>query len=75
MDLLDLRDLEAWEVRRVRRARRQLEDLLREKVTQVTLGDLGARFDELVNQVAKRERDPYTVVDEIIASHLVRGGG
>jgi GTPase len=68
MGLLDRHDLEAWEVRRVRRARHQLEDLLRERVTRVTLDGLGARLDELVRQVAQRERDPYTIVDEIIAS-------
>jgi LAO/AO transport system kinase len=68
MGLLDLHDLEAWEARRVRRAKRQIEDLLRERVTQITLDGLGARFDELVHQVAERERDPYSVVDEIVAA-------
>jgi LAO/AO transport system kinase len=65
--LLDTHDVEAWERRQLQRARRQLEDLLRERVTQVTLDRLGDELQPLVAQIARRARDPYSVVEEIVS--------
>jgi LAO/AO transport system kinase len=56
-----------WHARILRRARRQVEDLLRERSLEEAVRRLGPRLDELVDLVARRERDPYSVVEEILA--------
>jgi len=50
----------------LRRARRQLEELLRELGTRRVLERLGDRADELCAAIARRERDPYTLAEEIL---------
>jgi LAO/AO transport system kinase len=51
----------------LRRARRQLEDLLRELGTRRALDRIGAdRLEQLCSELADRQRDPYTLADEIL---------
>jgi LAO/AO transport system kinase len=52
--------------RLLRRARTQIEDLLRERATAALVARLGERLDGLVAQVARRELDPYTLVEQLI---------
>jgi len=68
--LLDLRDEESWARRHISRARRQVVDILREQATAAVLEQVGAELDRLVLQVARREIDPYTLVERILG----RGG-
>ena len=64
--LLDGRDHAAWRERRIRRARRQVLDILREQATDAVLLRLGDALEGLVEQVARREIDPYTLVERIL---------
>jgi putative protein kinase ArgK-like GTPase of G3E family len=52
--------------RLLRRARTQIEDLLRERATAALLARLGAQLDTFVAQVARRELDPYTLVEQLL---------
>jgi len=67
---LDIEDAEGWERRRTRRARRQVEELLRERGTAALLATMGDDVDALVGQVARRELDPYSLVDRILERGL-----
>ncbi len=55
-----------WQERLQRRARRQIEDLLRHKAAARIQRRLGDAFDALVDSVARREADPYSVVEEVL---------
>jgi hypothetical protein len=39
---------------------------LREQLSRTAIERLGSRFDEMVKQVASRQADPYSVVEEIV---------
>jgi putative protein kinase ArgK-like GTPase of G3E family len=67
---LDGEDAEGWERRRTRRARRQVEELLRERGAAALLARMGEEVDALVGQVARRELDPYSLVDRILERGL-----
>jgi LAO/AO transport system kinase len=56
-------------------ARWRILELLRERLLQRALahGGAGARLDELAAEVADKRRDPYTAVEEFIASAEDRG--
>jgi len=54
----------------VKQARRQVEDLFRETMAQDVLARLGDQYEELILQVARREIDPYTAVEQIISQTL-----
>ncbi len=54
----------------VKQARRQVENLLHESAAQKVLERLGDRYEELILQVARREIDPYTLVEQILTQHL-----
>ena len=55
-----------WQERLHRRARRQLDDLIRQKAGDLAQRRLGDRMDRLVSAVARRERDPYSVAEEVV---------
>jgi putative protein kinase ArgK-like GTPase of G3E family len=61
------RDEALWQARLLRRARHQVEDLLRERALEEAKRRLGPRFEALVSLVASRARDPYSLVEEILA--------
>jgi LAO/AO transport system kinase len=67
---LDARDTAAWEARRLRRARREVAQILQERAAEEVRGRVGDRLEQLVEQVARRELDPYTLVDQLIAEAL-----
>ncbi len=50
----------------LRRARRQLEELIREGAGGRALQRLGPRWDSLCEELARRERDPYTLAEQIL---------
>jgi len=64
---LDASDSAAWEQRRLRQARRQVEDILREEAAARLLSDAASEMEPLLLQVARRELDPYSLVDRILA--------
>jgi LAO/AO transport system kinase len=66
---LDSRNHAEWSQRVRRRARHQVEDLLRERAALAALERVGDRFEALVEQVARRELDPFTLVEQILALH------
>jgi len=55
--------------RRFRIARHRIIELLRERLLQAAIrrGVAGEELNEMISSVADRRRDPYSVVDEIIA--------
>lgn len=57
-----------WQARQERRARRQLLDLIREKTVDRLCQDLGPRLDELVSRLARRELDPYSLVEDLLST-------
>jgi LAO/AO transport system kinase len=62
----------AWKERLLRRARTQLLDLLGEGALASMRAQLGERLDELSAAVARRELDPYTIVERLLADALRR---
>jgi LAO/AO transport system kinase len=61
-------EAQMWELRR---ARRQLEDLVKELGTRRALDRLGgSRLDQLCAELARRERDPYTLAEQILDGTL-----
>lgn len=64
---LDRRDEEAWRQRLLARARRQLQDLVRELATRLALEAIGSDLEALAAAVARRELDPYSAVEGLLA--------
>ncbi len=64
--LFKLWDEGTWQERLDRRARRQLEDLIKQKAGALAQERLGDEMDRLVTSVANRERDPYSVAEEVV---------
>jgi LAO/AO transport system kinase len=62
-----------WQERLVRRARAQLIELLREGAVAAVRAQLGERIDELAAAVARRELDPYSLVERLLTDALRRG--
>jgi LAO/AO transport system kinase len=58
------------QTRQVRRARRQVNDLLREAAADAIRAREGQRLAAAVEQVARRDLDPYTLVEQLLARHL-----
>jgi LAO/AO transport system kinase len=73
---LDTQDSEAWGRRMLKRARTQVEEILREQATVTLLEQMGDELEPLLGQVARREIDPYSLVERIMARGLCasRGG-
>ena len=67
-------DGQGWQERLDRRARHLLEELFREKAGALIQRRLGDEMDELVSSVARRERDPYSVAEEVV-NGLTDGAG
>ena len=65
-------DQGTWQGRLERRARRQLEDLFKQKARDLILDRLGGEMEKLVGSVARRERDPYSVAEQVVGEHLLR---
>ena len=63
-------DRSQWQQRILNRARRQVEDLLREQGLAAMRHRSGEQLDQLVQQVARRETDPYSVVERILGMCL-----
>jgi putative protein kinase ArgK-like GTPase of G3E family len=61
--------------RRRQRSRQRLADLLRERILQWASGpDAHDTFDQMVEEVALRRKDPYTAADEILQRFTVPQG-
>ncbi len=69
-DFFESRNEELWQQRVQSRARRQVEDLLRSEALAAMRHHLGHDLDEMIQQVARRELDPYTVVEKVLGMCL-----
>ncbi len=66
-------DMTRWEMAVRKRARTQLMEALREEVMRSVLKKLeedGHSFDELVERIAAKEQDPYSIVQEVLTCHI-----
>jgi LAO/AO transport system kinase len=55
-----------WQQRLLSRARRQVDDLIRHKAGALLQERMGDELDLLVAAVARRERDPYSVAEQVV---------
>jgi LAO/AO transport system kinase len=65
-----LRETGGWERREAARARAELITLLRERLVSKAIAGLAqeqGRLDELATRIAKREADPYDLVEAVVA--------
>ena len=67
------RDREVWQQRVGNRARHQVEDLLREESLRTIRREMGDRLEQMIQQVARRETDPYSLVDQVLEEYLCSG--
>ena len=59
-------DHQVWQQRVRGRARHQVEDLLRHEALDRVRAHLGETLEQMIEQVASRELDPYTVVEKAL---------
>ena len=67
------RDREVWQQRVGNRARHQVEDLLREESLRTIRREMGDRLEQMIQQVARRETNPYSLVDQVLEEYLCSG--
>ncbi len=62
-----LRGTEAGEARRFERLRESMRTQLREALLESALGTIGSELEEKAHAVARRETDPYTAAEQMVA--------
>lgn len=77
--LVKLDEHRAWQqsepgqARQAQRQREQLQGFLREALVEAAVASLGERLDEAASRVLRRELDPYTASEQLVAAF--RAGG